>query len=164
MTDVLKSIAPTDRHYRRAQYALTHGMSLLDFDEWCHVCDVLRRDADWQDVRLMSKYILEYNDAHNTDYDWHWMDYPTTWESRCLFEDMIAYATTMEKNSMVCMRCRETFQLDELDEWREGGDAYFLESGGKCICPDCYDDIARMNIDDRYHAILKIEDEYEQNC
>lgn len=71
-------------------------MSLIDFDEWCYICDVLNRDIPFDDVSLMNKYVLEYNDAHGTDYDWDWMDYPLDDGTRTLFEDMIAFGYEKE--------------------------------------------------------------------
>lgn len=95
-TGILGEFTPEDKHYDKAQYCLKNRMSLIDFDEWCYICEVLNRDIPFDDVSLMNKYVLEYNDAHGTDYDWDWMDYPLDDGTRTLFEDMIAFGYEKE--------------------------------------------------------------------
>ena len=71
-------------------------ISQLDRDEREYIMEIMKRKITFRDVHLMNKYVLDYNVAHGTDYDWDWLSYPQDEETRLLFEDMIAFGRAKE--------------------------------------------------------------------
>lgn len=94
--EILEGYQPGDKDYEKAQYALIENLSLIDFDEWVFIGEVLKRDIPFEAVQLMNEYVDKYNDCYGTDYDWDWMSYPENEETRQLFEDMILFAQEKE--------------------------------------------------------------------
>lgn len=79
MLNVLRDINEANEDYNRAQWALEHDLSLLDFDEWCHVCKVLDEDIPFDDIHAMNEFFEEWNDLPERKgklwCDWDWIAY-----------------------------------------------------------------------------------------
>lgn len=52
----------------------------------------------------------------------------------------------------MCTRCGELITKEDLEEWRESGDSY---STMPLICPDCYDRLQRMDLEDQFMDLMK---------
>lgn len=97
--DVFESYQPGDPDYEKARWALENGVSLIDFDEWCYVSEVLEQDVSFHEIHLMNQYVDVYNEIFGTDYDWGWMEYPNNTETKDFFESLIAFAKERESEN-----------------------------------------------------------------
>ena len=56
-------------------------------------------------------------------------------------------------NKVWCARCGDIFTTADLNELREMGEAYYLEKG--CfLCPDCWDELQRMSLEEQAQAAI----------
>lgn len=97
--EVLESYQPGDPDYEKAKWALENDLCLIDFDEWCWICEVLNRNMSWHEVHLMNTYVDVYNTVFATEYDWDWMSYPRSLETKNLFESLIAFGKERESEN-----------------------------------------------------------------
>lgn len=101
-----ESLQPDDPNYGLAQYAKSHGLTQLDFDEWSYVCEVLGKNIPFEDLHLMNQYIDLYNFLLHKDYDWDWCSYRNDAESQDLFYDLISLGHAAESGNILleCVR------------------------------------------------------------
>lgn len=85
----LRDISKTSKNYDRAQFALANNLSLFDFDEWCHVCNVLKKDVPFEDLHKMNEFFEDWNELEERKgkpwCDWDWMDYVSEGEKDDLY-------------------------------------------------------------------------------
>ena len=98
--EILENYQQGEPHYEKAQYALRTGMSLLDFDEWCFISEVLKRNVSFHEIHLMNEYVDQYNTQFHTDYDWDWLSYPENADTQELFSRLIAFGKEKENERM----------------------------------------------------------------
>jgi len=55
---------------------------------------------------------------------------------------------------MKCTRCGEKYTGEEVSEWRAEHEAF---SRSPFICPDCYDTLSRMDLEDQFNELIKPE-------
>jgi len=64
---------------------------------------------------------------------------------------------------MKCLFCEDTYTPQDLAELKEMGESYHLESK-QFVCPDCYDDLRRLPLEEQLKALLQGSDyEWEEN-
>ena len=55
----------------------------------------------------------------------------------------------------VCMLCGDKFTANDLREFKEMGESYFIDKKEKSfICPDCFDGYSRKDLEDQAQVIL----------
>lgn len=63
-----------------------------------------------------------------------------------------------EENTMrnykkyTCSRCGEEFGSDEVEEWRKEKEKYSMTP---FLCPDCFDALQRMDLEDQIHYLTE---------
>lgn len=55
---------------------------------------------------------------------------------------------------MKCLFCEDNFTEQDLTELKEMGEAYYLEEK-QLICPDCYDKLRRLPLEETMKALLQ---------
>lgn len=58
-----------------------------------------------------------------------------------------------------CKCCHETFTLEDLREWRECDEPYYMFPLDRAlICPDCYDDFHHLTLEEQFAVLRKMGD------
>ena len=60
----------------------------------------------------------------------------------------------MKDTRWKCMFCGDEFTGEDLDELKEMGETYF-KTKTEFACPDCYDDLNQLPLEDRLQAVLE---------
>lgn len=53
-----------------------------------------------------------------------------------------------------CLFCEDRFSEEDLAELKEMGEKYHLEAK-QFVCPDCYDDLRRLPLEEQLKALLQ---------
>ena len=56
------------------------------------------------------------------------------------------------KMSFSCIKCLDTFHRSEIKEWKESHEPFSLNP---FICPDCFDRLIRMDLEDQFDDLVK---------
>lgn len=51
-----------------------------------------------------------------------------------------------------CTKCGDRFISEEVSEWRSEHEAFSMHP---FICPDCYDRLQRMDLEDQFEDLMK---------
>ena len=61
-----------------------------------------------------------------------------------------------------CAMCGEKYDDEDLEELEEMGEAFTVlgdtAESDQMICPDCFDEWTRMDEDDKFEALMSMED------
>jgi len=58
---------------------------------------------------------------------------------------------------MKCLFCEDTYTEQDIAELKEMGEAYW-KTETQFVCPDCYDDLQRLPLEEQLKALLQGSD------
>lgn len=60
--------------------------------------------------------------------------------------------------TFTCSRCGEVFDEEEVAEWKSSKESFSMNP---FLCPDCFDQLQRMDLEDQLHYLMEEGNENE---
>ena len=60
-----------------------------------------------------------------------------------------------------CTRCGDRISGEEISEWRAEHEAFSMHP---LICPDCWDNLQRKDLEDQFEELMEVKDGIDDAC
>ena len=60
-----------------------------------------------------------------------------------------------------CTRCGDRISGEEISEWRAEHEAFSMHP---LICPDCWDNLQRKDLEDQFEELMEVKDGFDDAC